>query len=374
MISTPLSTLRFLRAWLARDAPVREEEVSCPSAGGDLPATLFLRDRPRPSDPPWIVLHGITRPGRRHPELVRFARALAASPARVLVPEIRAWRELRLAPERTVPAVRAAVRYFEEEGGGSRGSEGGGSGARPGLVGFSFGAPQAVLAALEPSLRGRLAGVAGFGGYCDLERTVRFHFTGAHEWEGTRRHLRPDPYGRWVIGFNYLTEVPEHAGAEDVSRALGKLASLAGEHRIDSWDPRHDPVKEELRDTIAPSRRSLFDLFAPPADERPDPEEAERLIPRLVRAGRGVTELLDPAPLLASPPCPVRLIHGRQDHLVPYTETLRLEESFPPGSDVRATVTGLFAHSGEHPFRAGLSTLREAWIFTRALGAILGMV
>ncbi|HSR42103.1 MAG TPA: hypothetical protein VLL48_08030, partial [Longimicrobiales bacterium] len=117
----------------------------------------------------------------------------------------------------------------------------------------------------------------------------------------------------------------------------------------------------------------VFDLFAPPADREPDRAAAEALVPELVRACREASELMDPLPHLGVPPCPVRLVHGRSDHLVPFTETLRLEGAFPGGSDVEATITGLFAHSDESPLRAGFEALREGAVFAGALGTVLGL-
>lgn len=365
MASSLPRTLRFLASWLARRSPVTEEEAECADAGERFPATVYAPESGRPAEARWIVLHGITRPGRAHPALTRFARALASSGARVVVPEIEEWTELRLTPERTVPAVRAVLAFLDGDTADAR--------SRPGLVGFSFGAPQAVLASLDPELRGRLSGVAGFGGYCDLERTVAFHFTGEHAWEGRVHQHRPDPYGRWVIGANYLTGIPEHRDAEDVAGALWRLAALAGERRIESWDPSYDPVKRQLREGVAPARRRLFDLFAPPAGAAPDRDAAEALVPRLTAACREASRLMDPGPLLERPPCPVRLVHGRNDHLIPFTETLRLRRAFPEGSDVDATITGLFAHSDESPLRAGVETLREGVTFVRALGEVLGL-
>ncbi len=365
MRPAPFRTARFLVHWLADRASVREREIGGGGEADDA-ATLYLPSRARGPLPSWIVLHGITRPGRRHPELVRFARALAATRAAVVVPEIPGWRELSLTPERTLPAIRRSLALLERT---TEAAE-----RPPGVVGFSFGAPQAVLAAAEPTLDGRLAGVVGFGGYCDLERTVRFQFTGEHGWRGRSHHLPPDPYGRWVMGANYLHRTPEHPDAEDVARALRELAGEAGDRRIDAFSPETDPIKERLRDRLAPSRRELFDLFAPPADRTPDRDRAEALIPSLVRVARSASPRLDPGPLLRPPPCPVRLVHGRGDRLIPFTETLRMADTLPPDADVRATVTGLFSHSRQSDTHGSRGILGEGWRFVRALSGVLGLV
>ena len=202
-------TFHYIRSWLTGRDDLVTAELTLDRDGVQVPATLVS---PRASSgplPAWVVLHGITRPGRDHAQLVRFTRAVAAGGCTVLIPEVPEWRELDLAPTLTLPTVLASVRTLE-----ARASV---APERIGLVGFSFGAPQALAAAGHPDLRHRLAGVVGFGGYCDLERTILFQLTGRHEWEGREHFLRPDPYGRWIVAANYVTSVPGLEDAGDVA-------------------------------------------------------------------------------------------------------------------------------------------------------------
>ena len=79
----------------------------------------------------------------------------------------------------------------------------------------------------------------------------------------------------------------------------------------------------------------------PPADLDAGPRLADAFsaatLEKLSRAGP------------ARPPARVRgrivLSHGRADRLIPYTETLRLQELLPPAAKPAVTITGLFAHS-----------------------------
>jgi len=238
------------------------------------------------------------------------------------------------------------------------------------LIGFSFGAPQALAVAADPAVRGRLRCVAGFGGFFDLERTLRFLFNGSHEWKGADLYRRPDPYGRWVVGANYLPETPEGRGAEDVADALRRLAIEAGERRIDSWDSSYNPMKAELRAGIAPARRSLFDLFAAPDSSDPEVSESDPLVGALAQVIRKRSSAMEPRSFIRDLSAPVRLLHGRSDHLIPYTETLRAHEALTGLVDVQATITGLFAHSDEGEER-GNRVVEGARLF-RALASVLG--
>jgi pimeloyl-ACP methyl ester carboxylesterase len=365
MPSPTLQALKYLRSWSSQQGDFLEEELTLDRGFDRVPATLFLPPGRSGALPGWVVLHGITRPGRAHPSLLRFCRALTSTGAAVLLPEIPEWRELQLAPDRAVPTIRAAILALDARPETQAG--------RTGAVGFSFGAPQVLIAARDPALRGHLSTVVGFGGYCHLRETLRFQFTGEFQDGDTTRRLRPDPYGRWVVGANYLTTVPGLEGAGDVTRALHSLATAAGERRIESWSPLYDPIKAELRAGIAPERRELFDLFAPAGDREPDLPRSLELVEALCSAAEATDPLLDPTRWMAEVQVPVHLVHGRQDHLIPFTETLRLKEALPTGK-TRTTITGLFAHSEGTRVGSALHGAAEGIHFLRALRAILADV
>ena len=133
--------------------------------------------------------------------------ANAGTGAAVLTPEIPEWTALRIDPERSVPTIQAAVLTLSERAETAA--------DRTGLIGFSFGAPQALIASTDPALQGRLRLVVGFGGYCDLRRLLRFMFTGEHEWDGVWHTHRPDPYGRWVVGGDGRRRRHRDSGQQD---------------------------------------------------------------------------------------------------------------------------------------------------------------
>ena len=176
MPGSPARTFHYIRSWLTGRDDLVSRELVLDRGGTQVPGTFLAPRGRRGPLPAWIVMHGITRPGREHAQLARFTRALAAGGCAVLLPEVPEWRRLDLAPTTTLPTVLAALRALESLEDVDAG--------RVGLAGFSFGSPQAIAASAHPDLRGRLAGVVGFGGYCDLERTVLFQLTGRHEWGG----------------------------------------------------------------------------------------------------------------------------------------------------------------------------------------------
>jgi len=363
MLRRLLRTARYARSWKS-DAEVRTLETEIDRDGEKVPATLVVPSESPAPLPAWIALGGVSCMGRHHPQLVRFAGALASSGAAVLIPEIPEWRRLEMAPAAVAPTIRGSIDHLR---------------GRPevapgplGLIGFSFGAPQVAISASRDDLGEDIGGIVLFGGYCSLEKTMTCQLTGEHEWNGLDYQLSPDPFGGWVVGSNHLTGVPGHEDAGDVAVALNRLANAASGQRISAWDPRHDILIRELRQTLPRQHRGLFDLFATPSTEAlPEPEERRHLAISLAETCRRVEPLLDPANALAGVSLPTRLIHGRGDRLIPFTEGLRLHESLPSQARRGLTVTAMFHHSKDTaPARLTTRALESL----KLLRAIHGMI
>jgi pimeloyl-ACP methyl ester carboxylesterase len=333
------SLLRFLREFARPGSiPVDSAETTYDRGGGRRdPATIFHPVGARGPLPAWVLLHGITWTGRSHPQLTRLARALSASGSVVMVPEISEWRALRVVPEITVPVIRSAVLDLDAR-----------DDVRAGhtrLMGFSFGATQAILAASDARLDGHLAAVASWGAYADLHRTARFLFTGRFEHNGVAYFEDPDPYGRYVLGANALAVTPGYEDAGDVAAALHELASESGRRGVFAGAPEYDPFKRDMRDRVAPERQALYDLFVTTGPRRAvDDPAVERLAHALADSAIAHDPLFDPNRWLDAVRVPVLLSHGRHDSLIPFSECAQLDRGL--GQQSRgATVTDLYAHS-----------------------------
>jgi hypothetical protein len=375
----PVAALRFARGWSspAPDLVAGIEALHLPGRAEPIRALRIYPRRGGPH-PGWIVLHGITVTGLSHPSLLRFARAVASAGGHVLVPEIESWTELDLSTRRTEGIVEGAVAHLA---GDPRVLPGGVL-----LAGFSFGGPQAIRVAADPTLAGALRGVLSWGGYAGLEAAIRFQFTGEAEANPLVRR-RPDPYGRWVLGANHLTAVPGCEAMGDVAAGLRELALRSGRHEFDDPDPSADPLKAALRATVAPGHREIWDLFVTSAargaelarGDAPLPQALGPLIEALTETVRWRDPGLDPISGVGRISVPVRLLHGRDDVLIPWTETARLDGLLRPRSaSIETTITGLFAHSGTEPSSEGappplLNQLEEGGRLFRALMGVFAL-
>jgi hypothetical protein len=84
---------------------------------------------------------------------------------------------------------------------------------------------------------------------------------------------------------------------------------------------------------------------------------------------RAAEPLLDPIARIDTITVPVRLLHGKGDVLIPFTETLALADHLRPRTaDLKVGITGLFAHSGGRGGHSGVwSRIREGIQFLRVL-------
>jgi pimeloyl-ACP methyl ester carboxylesterase len=363
------STVRFLKQYMRPAAhAVVSTETTYARGTEQLPATVLRPRHGARALPAWVVLHGLTRPGRAHPSLLRFAGAIAAAGNVVFLPEIPEWRDLRVEPALAIGTIRQAVRALQQRDDIRH--------EHVGLCGFSFGATQALIAAADEETAALLAGVAAWGGYYDLRRLFRFGLTGFHELDGVTYNTPPDPYGPWIMAGNYLPRTPGFEDSAPVANALHALALEAGERRVYAWEPIFDESKRRLRDTLIPRHQELFDLIAPLTAAPPrDPTEVLRIAELLATTALQEDPLLDPGPFLPAVRVPILFAHGRDDRLVPFTETIRLSREVPPDRIRSLTITALFQHSGGTS--SGLGTLgvaREGARFVRLLHRVLTLV
>src|SRR5688572_11606151 len=308
------SVTRFLRQYLRPSADaVVTHSVSYTRADEALPAVVFRPAHTRGPLPGWVLLHGLTYQALDHPSLIRFGRAVAASGAIVFVPEIPEWKQLRVAPAITTDTIATACIALHGLDGVNH--------ERTGVIGFSFGATQALIAACDPAVERAIRGIASWGGYADLHRVFRFEILGDHELDGVKYHDEPDPYGGWIAAGNYACGIPGHEDSQLLAESLHRLAITAGQAGVYASDPRFDPLKRELRMVLPPHDVALFDVLARPSGVPiADRARANEIANDLADAALRIDPLLDPTPFLPRVRVRTLVAHGRDDRLVPFTE------------------------------------------------------
>jgi acetyl esterase/lipase len=204
-------------------------------------------------------------------------------------------------------------------------------------MGISFGGGLAVAAAGRPSIRDGLAFVFSLGGHGDLPRTLKYLCTGVQP-DGV--HRAPHDYGLAIVLLGAAPHVVPPAQVEPLRAAI---LSFLEASRLDMID-KAAAAKEfthakTLEAALADPSRTYMDYVNTRNVEKLGPV----LVPYLPQLGG------DPAlsPDRAAPPaCPVFLLHGTDDNVVPAIESSMLAATLRgEGRSVRVLLSPLITHA-----------------------------
>jgi pimeloyl-ACP methyl ester carboxylesterase len=286
-----------------------------------------------------VLVPGAAAGGKDDPRLVALAQALARARFAVLVPDIPTLRELRVSPD-DVRYVTSAFEHLQSRP--ELAPEG-----RAGLAGISYAVGPAFLAALDPLVRDRVRFVLSIGGYHDLTAVITFFTTGYFREGDAWRAKQPDPYGKWVFVMSnaaHLSEPADRAALRELAER--KLA---------------DPSATIAPPPLSPEGQALWSLLT-----NEDPTRVPALVSRLPATIRRTIAMLDLADKdLSALRARTILVHGRDDDLIPYTQSLALARDLPADRVRLSVVSGLF-HVNLRELKA-----MDVWRLSCAIQALL---
>jgi len=347
-----------LAAWAAPGAVERARLIAAvidPAAGpGPAPASLPWHDAAgeHPGDlylpagcarAALALVGGLTPDGKDDPRLAGFARDLADAGFAVYVPDMPSLREQRPGAASVTETAAAIARLADLALAAGQ--------PRIGAVAVSFAVAPVLRAVADPALGARTALVVGIGATYDLDAVIAFVTTGFYRdgADAAWRHREPNAYGKWLFLMANASRVGDSG-----DRAL--LHEIA---RRRLADPAADVAPLAAR--LASEGRAVYALVA-----NPDPARTPALVAAL-EPWRGADHAaldLDRHDLSAVAPAVV-LIHGRDDGIVPYTESLALARALPADRTRLFVIDGL-SHVDVDAIAPG--NLLAMW---RAAGAVL---
>jgi pimeloyl-ACP methyl ester carboxylesterase len=344
---------RWLGPWAAPEAApvgITRRSIRVASGPREFEAWVYV-DPSRAPQGSVLIMPGLHFAGPADPRFDRLSRVLAATGFVVLSPFLPDYTELLVRPtvlEDAEAALDALLAVPERPS------------AKPGVFSISFGSlPALRLAARRSKDIGRLV---VFGGFSSFHSTLSFALTG----DGERKN---DPLNSPVVMLNLLPYVEgvsstDHDLLAQAFRAYCKASWNREESKIPAL---HRAIAERVAEDL-PER--LREVFLVSARARPGVEDLAKAA--IERAGDQFS-WVEPAPHLASIACPVTLVHGREDDVIPFEEGQALERSLA-GKDVELILTGLYGHSRGAGMSNTLSRVgenaRELAGMTRILSAM----
>ena len=290
-----------------------------------------------------LISPGLHPDGPADPRLDRLARILADAGFVVLSPAIPSLMALELAPRvlddvaRALAALRAAPELPAS--------------CAPSLFAISVGS----LAALRLAAREELGQLVVFGGYADPVALIR-----------SLTDSPRDPLNRPAA----MLTLYDHLPGAPCGRDADRLRAAWRRTIRATWPQaalkvgggtRHHPIARAI---AAELPRHLRELYLVGCGVVPGAWE-------LCEQALGACSYLDPRPHLAGIACPVTIVHGVADDVIPFAQADALDRALPPHVARTRLATGMFAHSRATGPRA-LALARELRTFDRicrALGA-----
>ncbi|MGH6931522.1 MAG: hypothetical protein ACREEE_03715 [Dongiaceae bacterium] len=321
---------------------VRRELVFA-MAGRSYRADLYRSaDEPRAA---LLLVPGLAPDGKDDRRLVELADALAQARFAVLVPDLASLREQRVSPD-NVGQIADALRFLASDDGHIAPAD------RPrGIAAISYAVGPALLATLRPEIAGRIDFLVGIGGYYDVVSVVAYFTTGSYRDgpEAPWRQGTPNEFGKWLF---------VRANAVNVAdlRDRTSLMAMAGRRMR---NPTADIA--DLAVKLGPEGRAVHALLS-----NQDPDRTGELIdalPDRLRAGLLGLDLRGRS--LAGAPAKVLLIHGRDDPIIPASESQALAAALPPEKSALFMVDNL-QHANLRP-----GGWLDVWVLWRAVYRLL---
>ena len=259
-----------------------------------------------------MLVPGLAPRGKEDPRLVDLATTFARARFAVLVPNLPSLMEQRVSPD-NVRQIADALGYFVKEGWRWQRRD-----PPVGVAAISYAVGPALLATLEPDVRGRVNFAIAVGGYCDVDAVLTYFTTGYYRDGPNGAWVKGEPnvYGKWLF-------VRANAVRIVTLRDRILLTAIAG-RKMDN--PAADIG--DLVPKLGEEGRSVIRLL-----DNDDPDKAAQMIAGLPPALLADLRALDLRNRdMAGLPPNVLLLHGRDDRIIPVGQSEQLAELLPPGT------------------------------------------
>ncbi len=294
-----------------------------------------------------LLVSGLHPSGIDEERLVMLARQLAASGLSVLTPDIRELAQFNITPGVTDQIESAALWLSDLV----RSADAAGRDGNVGLMGISFSGGLSIVAAGRPALRDRVAFVFSLGGHDDLPRVLRYLCTGIEPLPAnqlrlgptarTNAHARdeirpPHDYGAAVMLLGIVDRLVPPQQVDGLRDAVRRFLLASTLDRTDKAKSRQEFAA--VRSLKLPEPAATLLRYV---NERDTIHLGVRLLPYIEQYGGAPA--LSPSKSQV-PSAPVFLLHGRDDNVIPATESEYLAADLQ-GRAPRVLVSDLISHA-----------------------------
>ncbi|MBM75407.1 MAG: hypothetical protein CMK59_08390 [Proteobacteria bacterium] len=272
------------------------------------------------------LLPGLHYEGPADERLDRFARVLSAAGMIVGVPALPSMIDLQMS-SKILEEAESGLRFFLRQE----------LPCLPGVMSISAASIAAFHLGAHSVYSRKIRGILTFGGFSDWEEAVFFSLTGRLS---SGELMKPDPLGIPVLFLNFIDELDEDIiRPRALERAIYSFVSTTWEKpEYQEWSA-YTLVARQLAERVEDEDRALF--YQACSVLPGGAEILERTILKLPPE-----PWLDPKPLLEALKVPLKITHGRDDSVIPYTQADDLNRLMPEALKHKPALTGFYNHTG----------------------------
>ena len=305
-----------------------------------------------------MVMPGLHPDGIDDPRLDRFSRVLAGAGMLVFVPELPTMKSSIMQKD-VLEETRAALSHISDMVTG----EGINS---IGVFCISASSIAGLTVANDERWSTFIHRIHLFGGFADWNEALRFSMTGRIVRDAVVENVRIDPLGLPVVYMNMVQTFPDFLGVEpnvgcNLLYGWYKYVARTWEkpqvqHPKDTRNIAHD-VWIELTDDNPAMVDFQQIFFQGCAIQSGGEDRVHKYLNTLNMSKRPESiHWLNPRLQLNQLTIPLDISHGRDDFVVPYTQSLLLKD-WSSASPTRVFLTGLYHHTGAVEFKRMLQNV-----------------
>lgn len=332
--------LRWLGPWGPEGKPkaVDRKEIVIDARHRQRPLRAYVYEPASKATGLYLILPGLHYLGPADTRLDRFASILSAAGYVVVAPFFPDAIALLLAPSMFDDAD-AALRFSIAEA--ERRAL-----PPPALFSISFGSILALHLASNAEFDGKLSRAVLFGGYADLFPAVEYAVTGRALHDvgksgGQALSAKRDPLNSPVVFMNLLPHLtlPDGADRDRLMRAWRTMVHRTWGRMELKLDGARDPHAHAI------ARGLPGDLRLPFLRGCGLASGSFGWLKEGIAAAGDELAMFDAGDRPARAHTPFALVHGRDDDVIPYFESLKIASRLPPSLLKRTSITGLYGHT-----------------------------
>ena len=318
---------------------------------GDRPIRVRVYQPKRSPRATFMIAPGLHYEGADDPRQDRFCRVLAAAGHLVLAPILQEFIDLQ-------PSSRVIDDFERVWAARGRWDP---SERPPVVFSISFGSLPAC--GLASRVGAGVERLVLFGGYADMPETLRYCLFGRQDIVDGRAHTTRDPLNQPVVFMSFLPYLDPPCEDPDAVRAAWRQFVMRtwGRPEMKAFE-RYSPIALEIAPTVPDNVRELY-LHGVGMT----PNWLDFAIDASAKAAP-IQAALNVVPYLAGVRCPVDIVHGRTDDVIPVEQAEVLARGMT-NAEVAVHLTGLSSHTaGTMPSPS--QALGEVTSLVRMLGAL----